>query len=74
MESHARRHVIGEFANSATKAQETNLFRAFSECVTSGKIDSYWPEIALKTQVVLDACLASARENGAPISTEPISL
>jgi hypothetical protein len=29
--------------------------------VLSGKLDLHWPEITLKTQRVLDACLESAR-------------
>jgi hypothetical protein len=43
------------------------LFRTFSDLVLSGKRDNYWPEIALKTQQVLDGCLQSARQGGAAV-------
>jgi predicted dehydrogenase len=60
MESHPRRVAVAEYSNSHTNAQETNLFRNFSALALSGKPDPVWGEIALKTQQVLDACLASA--------------
>jgi len=63
MENHVRRVSVREYSNNASNAQETNLFRNFAEIVLSGKVDPYWPEISLKTQVVLDACLESARQN-----------
>jgi len=63
MENHVHRISVHEYSNNAPNAQETNLFRNFSEIVLSGKVDPYWPEISLKTQVVLDACLESARQH-----------
>jgi len=42
-------------------AQDTNMIRNFASQVHSGKLSADWPEIALKTQVVLDGCLESAR-------------
>lgn len=45
-------------------AQDTIMFRNFSAQVNSGKLEKLWPEVALKTQLVMDACLQSARENG----------
>lgn len=64
MERYARRVAVPEFSNNAANAQETQLFRKFSELVLSGKQDPWWPEIALKTQKVLDAALQSAQQGG----------
>ena len=67
MERHIQHHGIHEYSNNHPSAQETQLFRTFSDCVLSGKPDSHWPEIALKTQIVMDACLESARNKGAEL-------
>ena len=64
MEDHTRRVAVPEYSNGWANSQETNLFRNFSHLVLSGKTDNSWPEIALKTQQVLDACLQSARQGG----------
>ncbi|MCE9532298.1 MAG: Gfo/Idh/MocA family oxidoreductase [Planctomycetes bacterium] len=64
MERHATRHAVAEYSNSTANSQETNMIRNFADIVLSGKIEPMWGEIALKTQQVLDACLASAREDG----------
>ena len=68
MENHTRQYRLPEYSNSHATAQETRLFRKFSELVLSGKPDPIWPEITLKTQRVLDACLASARKDGAKVA------
>jgi predicted dehydrogenase len=47
--------------NTAT-SQETNMFRNFANQIFSGKLNDDWPEIALKTQKVQDACLEAARK------------
>ncbi|MCA9057099.1 MAG: Gfo/Idh/MocA family oxidoreductase [Planctomycetaceae bacterium] len=67
MERHSRTTSLPEYSNNARTAQETNLFRTFSQLVVEGRRDSFWPEVALKTQLVLDAALKSARNNGQPI-------
>ena len=64
-ESHPKRFAVTEYSDGAPDAQETNMIRTFSGLALSGKIDPVWPDIALKTQVVMDACLASARNGGA---------
>ena len=64
MEDHSRRVAIPEYSNGWGNSQETNLFRNFSQLVLSQKIDPVWSEIALKTQRVVDACLASSRDHG----------
>ncbi len=64
-ESHPKRFAVTEYSDGTPDAQETNMIRTFSGLALSGKIDPTWPEIALKTQRVMDACLASARKGGA---------
>jgi predicted dehydrogenase len=64
MESHPRRYAVREYSEGAPSAQEVNMIRNFSAIVTSGKTDPAWGEIALKTQIVLDACLESAHDGG----------
>jgi predicted dehydrogenase len=68
MERHTQRHVTAEFSNNAPDAQETKLFTKFSELALSGTPDKHWPEISLKTQRVLDACLESARNGNQPVT------
>jgi hypothetical protein len=55
---------VTEYSDGAADAQETNMIRTFSGLALSGQPDPTWGEIALKTQVVLDACLHSARTGG----------
>ena len=64
MERHCRTVSVREYSDGHPTAQETKLFRNFGDLVLNGKPDPHWPEIALKTQIVLDACLKSAREGG----------
>jgi predicted dehydrogenase len=63
MESHVRRLPTHEHSQAHSDAQEANLFRSFADQVRSGRLNQDWPEWALKTQTVLDACLQSARGN-----------
>jgi predicted dehydrogenase len=69
-ESHPRRYAVREYSDGKPDAQETNMIRNFSEIVLSGKLQPTWGEIALKTQVVLDACLRSARRDGQWMAVE----
>jgi predicted dehydrogenase len=64
MTEHTRRIAVREYSNNAPSAQETQLFRDFGSLVLAGKLDPHWPEIALKTQQVADACMRSANECG----------
>ncbi len=63
--------ITDEDPNSSPTAQETRLFRRFSEIVNSRKLDTFWPEVALKTQLVLDSCFHSANNGSASITTTP---
>ena len=67
MARHDRRTIVHEYSNNAPDAQEVKLFRTFANLVNSGKCDAHWPDIALKTQRVMDASLQSARHNGEPV-------
>ena len=64
MEKGLRRVAVSEDSNNTKNAQETALFRTFGDLVLSGKRDNYWPDVALKTQQVLDAALRSAHNGG----------
>lgn len=64
MESHSRRVTVPEHSHGHATAQEAKLFRNFAAQVCSGRLNEAWPEMALKTQQVVDACLDSARADG----------
>jgi predicted dehydrogenase len=68
MESNIRRYVVKEYSNSHPTAQETNLFRNFVQQVRSGKLNDQWPEMAIKTQRVLQACLESSNSEGRTVT------
>jgi predicted dehydrogenase len=68
MEKSLRTHPLKEYSNNHKNAQETELFRTFSGLVLSGRRDSFWADVALKTQQVLDAALKSAHNGGAAVN------
>lgn len=68
MHGHTRTVSSPEYSNSYPDAQEVNLFRNFAALVTSGRLDAHWPDIALKTQRVMDACLNSARNGSRDVA------
>ena len=51
-------------------SQEALMFRNFADQIRSGAIHDEWPESALKTQTIADACLASARADGKMLEVE----
>lgn len=53
-------------------AQDTRMFQNFAIQVRSGGLNELWPDIALKTQVVQDACLTSARNQSQPVKVANI--
>ncbi|MCS7022614.1 MAG: Gfo/Idh/MocA family oxidoreductase [Gemmataceae bacterium] len=71
MENHSQRYAVREYSDGVPGAQEVNMIRNFSLAVLSGRIEPQWSEIAWKTQVVLDACLRSARQHGQPVTINP---
>jgi predicted dehydrogenase len=70
MQSPWRRFSVAEHSDGDPSAQEANLFRNFAEQVRSGRVNESWPEIALKTQRVIDACFVSAHEGNRPVELE----
>ena len=67
MEERARRFTVAEASHGHPTAQEANLFRNFAEQVRSGQLNEVWPQAALKTQIVMAACLDSAHAGGQTI-------
>ncbi|HWL10575.1 MAG TPA: Gfo/Idh/MocA family oxidoreductase [Planctomicrobium sp.] len=65
-----RRVTLPENSNNHPTSQETNMVRNFANLVLRGEVAPAWGEIALKTQIVLDACSESARNGGQMIVLE----
>lgn len=59
MEPNGRRLTVAEHSHSAPVSPEVNLFRQFSARVLEGRLNTEWPEIALRNQRVLDAVMQS---------------
>lgn len=51
-------------------SQNAALVRKFSELVLSGARDEFWPHVAMQTQRVIDACMASAAKDGVFVALE----
>lgn len=64
MDPTSETQFVEESSHGLADAQESRMFRAFNDAVLSGKPRAEWPAWSVKTQRVLDACLASAREGG----------
>lgn len=64
LDPHLRRWAVAEHSHSHATAQETNMFQDFVTQVQSGQLNQLWPEMALKTQQVLQACRESALAGG----------
>ena len=56
MEGHWQQFSVPEYSNSHPTAQETNMFRNFANQVRSGEVNETWPDLALKTQQMMNAC------------------
>jgi predicted dehydrogenase len=67
MQPHCRRWVVRERSHGHPTSQESRLFRHFAEQVRSGALNPLWPEMALKTQQVMQACRESSHRQGAPV-------
>jgi predicted dehydrogenase len=63
-------HQVDEYASSHSSAQETKLFRTFSDLVLGGEPDAHWPGITLLTQRLMIACMESAQNNGKEIAID----
>ncbi len=69
MERHDQRGGAQEYSSGEPDAQEVVMARRFSELCLSGNRDPLWGQYALKTQSVMDACMQSAQNGGAPVTT-----
>lgn len=67
MRRHTKHYAVTEYSNGQPGAQEVNMAARFASIATTGKLEPFWPEIALKTQQVLDACVKSAKAQGARV-------
>jgi len=67
MVPHVRSASFAEHSQGHSTAQETNLFREFTRQVRSGRLNQAWPEYALKTQTVMEACLSSAHNEASAV-------
>ncbi len=67
-ESRQWRHAVDEYSSGARNSQETEMFRAFSAGVLSGTLEPFWGEVSLRTQQLLDACLASSHAGSRPVA------
>lgn len=61
-------HKVDEIPSNGPGSQESRMIQTFSANVLKGVPDPFWPEVTLKTQRVLDACLKSARSGSSAIS------
>ena len=68
---HSRHHAVSEYASSEPNSQEVKMVRTFAQLALSGNTDARYPEIALKTQQVLDACRRSDIDGGKMITLSP---
>jgi predicted dehydrogenase len=64
------RAAISKCSHSHPTAQESQLFRHFAEQVKSGTLNLLWPEMALKTQQVMQACRESSLSQGRPVEVD----
>jgi len=67
MRRHSCRHSVLEYASGEANSQEVNMIRAMNEIVITGQLNDHWPDIALKTQRLLNACRESADKDGARV-------
>ncbi len=63
-----RRHdspcSVHEYPGGEPNSQEVKMVRRMGEIVTSGQLDSLYPELTIKTQQILNACRRSAAADG----------
>ena len=64
MQTEAQRIAVSEWSHGHPTAQEANCFRNFARQIRLGQLNDTWTEAALKTQMVMSACLESVRGDG----------
>jgi predicted dehydrogenase len=70
MQPQTRRWVVQECSHGDPTAQESRLFHHFADQVRSGALDPFWPEMAFKTQQVMEACRESALNQGRSVELD----
>lgn len=65
---HSTRKAVQEYASGESNSSEVNMIRRLGEIHLSGQLDPLYPELARKTQAILDACLRSDVEGGKTIT------
>ncbi|TWT76492.1 Glucose--fructose oxidoreductase precursor [Planctomycetes bacterium CA13] len=61
-----------EYAAGESNAQEVNMVRRLAAAAIENKVDTRFSELALKTQMILDACRRSAIADGERVSVPPL--
>lgn len=67
MEPQRRDFEAHQPSNNAVNSPESRMFRHFSQNVLEKSIEPHWGTWAIATQRILDALMASARSDGAPL-------
>ncbi len=65
---HYRIRGVCEYASGEANAQEVHMVRRLSEIALQGQLDDRYPDIAVKTQRILDACRRSEIAGGQPVT------
>lgn len=65
---HTARKAIAEYPSGEQNAAEVNMVRRFAECVLSRRLDPLYPDLACKTQRILDACRRSDAAGGVSVT------
>ena len=65
---HTAPQAIQEYPGGEPNAQEVNMMRKISDLALHGEIDPLYPELSIKTQRILDACLRSDAAGGQRIA------
>lgn len=60
MEDRSEAIYTDEYGNANANAQEVKMIRTFSRNVLTQSPDDFWPDIAMRTQKVCNACFKSA--------------
>jgi predicted dehydrogenase len=56
---HTRTRAVAEYASGEPNSQEVTMVRRMAQGAIDGQLDPRYPELTLKTQRILDACLRS---------------
>lgn len=65
---HSQRIAVHEYASGESNSAEVNMVRRMGEIHLSKQLDPLYPELALKTQRILDACRRSDADGGKMIA------